>query len=488
MQEDWECRLLKLPELSERSADAVAAEPADHESWRSMSGFVLATIGSAVGLGDVWRFAYVAGSHGGGLFMLVYLALLLLVCLPLLVAELALGKAAQCAPDRVFVTLARRQQDATAPPPGLGLLGWLSVVTAFVALSYYWVISGWVFRYLFLYASSSTEMLAAAAQPGAFQAFTARPFAPLLWHGLVMSLCALIVAAGVRNGIERMSRWLLPALFVLLVALAIYGLTLPGAMQGLRFLFVPDWSQWRDPNLYLAALGQAFFSIGLASGCIMAYGSYARPSTSLPVASLAITLGDTLASVVAGMAIFMAVFSYGHSPTSGPTLAFVTLPDLFARMPAGRIVGLGFFLLLSIAAVTSAVSLLEVPVAVLIQRWRMSRRRATLAAAVAVFITGIPSSLGYGPLGHLGVRLEYGGERLPLLDLIDTVLSEYLLPLNGLAIALVTGWWWLRRSALAASGLDGWSGALWMWLLRFPVPIVIAAVLLGALLAAFGAR
>lgn len=465
--------------------DRVAGTPAGHENWRSMTGFVLATIGSAIGLGDVWRFAYVAGAHGGGLFLLIYGAMLLLICMPLLIAELAVGKTAQRAPDRAFTFLLRADASpaATAAPRGLpiaGALGWLSVAAAFVTISYYSVICGWVYRYLFLYLASSRAQVAAAAGDGAFTAFIAQPLLPLAWHALAMAVCALIVAAGVRDGIERAVRWLLPMLFVLLVLLIGFGLSLPDAGKGLRFLFVPDWSQWNDPNLYLAALGQAFFSIGLASGCLMAYGSYAGASTSLPLASVSITLADTLASLIAGTAIFIAVFSFGHEPSAGPTLAFVTLPELFARMPAGQWVGIGFFLLLAIAATTSAVSLLEVPVAVIVQRWAVSRRRASLIAAGAAFLAGVPASLGYGPLRHLSVNLEGAGQRLPLLDALDTVLSEYLLPLNGLAIALFVGWWWDRAAAVRGAGLSPAVGRTWLWLLRHLVPATIAAVVISS--------
>lgn len=469
-------------------SNELAATP---ERWRSMGGFVLATIGSAVGLGDIWRFAYVAGSHGGGLFMLIYVAMLLLICMPLLAAELAIGKAAQCAPDRAYQRVLV-MSDALAGEPShsvlraVGALGWVSVIAAFVILSYYSVISGWVLRYLALFVFQDGATLDALAQTGAFEGFVARAWEPLAWHGLSILICAVIVTWGVRDGIERTARYMLPTLFLLLLALAVYASTLPNAVEGLKFLFVPQWSHWRDPNLYLAALGQAFFSIGLASGCLMAYGSYAGSGTSLPVATVAITLGDTLASVVAGMAIFMTVFSFGHSPGAGPTLAFVTLPNLFALMPAGRWVGLGFFLLLAIAAIGSAVSLLEVPVAVLKQRFGLSRRLAAPLVAMVVFLAGVPSSLGYGPLKHLGWQIEAHGERLPLLDLIDTLLSEYVLPLNGLAMAVFVGWVWNRKAAMTASGLQGRVGVIWLVLLRFLVPAMIAIVVVLAFLQSLG--
>lgn len=439
------------------------------EHWSSQLGFLLAALGSAVGLGNVWRFAYVAGENGGGAFLLVYLLMILLVGVPLLLGEFALGRSTQLESAAAVQSL--------APASRWGRIGLLGVLASVLILAYYAVIAGWVLRYLALYLGNATQELASTGYRVAFDHYVTRTLEPLGWQFLALLPVILIIRRGVEKGIERISLLLMPALALLLLALAIYSATLPGFARGATFLFKPDWSALLRPGVYLAALGQAFFSIGLAMGVMVTYGSYQSSSRHLPRAAFNIALGDTLFAIIAGLGVFPAVFSYGLDPAQGPGLAFAVLPEVFARMPGGTLVGSAFFLLLAIAALTSMISLLEVPVAWAVQRYGWSRRRAAWRLGLLVYLLGIPASLGFGVLS--GVRVPGG---LGLLDAMDYLAVDLLLPLNGLLLALFIGWVWPRSEALRASDLHGSPlGHLWHATVRYLVPLLVTLVLLGAL-------
>jgi neurotransmitter:Na+ symporter, NSS family len=457
------------PGTASDAAGAPDARPPAHEHWRTGAGFVLAMLGSAVGLGNIWRFSYLVGDNGGAAFLLVYLLTIVVVGLPLLLAEMAIGKAAQRSPHAAFATI--------APGDRWAGIGWLSVATPFVTLSYYSVVTGWTLKYLAVFTLSGVD---AGATAGRFAEFISRPLEPLAWHLLAMAIAAVIVVRGVRQGIERWNRVLMPGLLLLMLVLVVYSASLSGARAGYSFLLRPDWQQLADPRLYVAALGQAFFSIGLAMGAIITYGSYLPRGARLPGSAAKIAIGDTGIALLAGLVIFPAVFTLGVSPTEGPTLAFVTLPQLFAQMPGGRFVGIAFFALLAIAAITSAVSILEVPVAAPMQSRGTTRRRAAPAVAAAAFVLGIPAALGYGALADLRVPAG-AGDGLPMLDAFDALVSNLLLPLNGLAIALFVGWRWRRADAITAAGLGPRAGRAWHETIRFVLPVLIAIVLLGAL-------
>jgi len=436
-----------------------------HESWGSGVGFVLATLGSAVGLGNVWRFSYVTGENGGGAFLLVYLVVVLCVGLPLLLSEFAIGRGARRECGSAFAVL--------VPGSRWRHLGALGVAVACIVLAYYAVIVGWVFKYLSLYLGG--EM--GAAPPDGFRAVFAahvsRPLEPLVWQAGALAVAAATVAAGVRGGIERVVVVLMPVLALLLIALAVYGATLPGFAEGAAFLLQPDWSAFGRPSLYLAALGQAFFSIGLAGGVMITYGSYVPRTQRLPRAALAVIAGDTLFAIVAGLVIFPAVFGAGLDPAQGPALAFVVLPEVFARMPGGALVGAAFFLLLAIAALTSLISLLEVGVAFAMARFDWSRQRAALVMAALFFVVGIPASLGFGPWSALT-----GPHGRDILSTMDLVAADLLMPLNGLLIAVFVGWVWSRVAAREAADLGGGAAArVWRFLLRWAIPLLVGVVL-----------
>lgn len=436
------------------------------EQWSGRLGFILATLGSAVGLGNIWRFSYVAGENGGGAFLLVYIGAVLAVGLPLLLAELAMGRAAQGDVTRAFAH--------PAPRNPLRHVGLLAVAGSILILSYYSVIAGWTLRYLATYAGDLAAGRPAADAAADFAGFIADPLAPLAWHVAFMLLTILVTAGGIRRGIESANRVIMPLLGLTVIGLAAYALSLPGAGAGVAFLLMPDWSALGEPRVYLAALGQAFFSLGLAMGVLATYGGYLARGHRLPGAAVAITFGDVLFALVAGLAIFPAVFAFGMAPEQGPALAFVVLPEVFARMPAGVLFGFAFFALLALAALTSAISLLEVAVA-----WAMGlglrRRTAVAGVGTLVLLLGIPSALSFGVLAD--VTLDGRG----LLDAIDHMVSDYLLPIAGFGIAVIAGWLWRRDEALAEVELGPRLGRLWRLAVRYLAPAVIALILLRSL-------
>jgi len=434
------------------------------EQWSTRTAFVLATLGSAVGLGNIWRFSYVAGENGGGAFLLVYLAAVLLVGLPLLLAEFALGRHAQGDVVRAF--------ERSAPRSPIRFVGLLAVGGSALILSYYSVVAGWTLSYLADYATGLLRPPVDGDHAGRFRELIADPVEPLLWHLLFLVATVAVVAVGVRSGIERANRILVPLLGVTVVGLAVYSLTLPGAAAGVAFLLSPDWSALTRPGVYLAALGQAFFSLGLAMGILVTYGGYLGREHRLPTAAGAVVGGDVLFAVVAGLAIFPAVFAFGLAPAQGPVLAFVVLPQVFGVMPGGGLAAAAFFFLLVVAALTSAVSLLEVSVAYAVRRFGLGRPQAAMLLGFLIFLFGIPSALGFGPWSEIQI-LGRG-----FLDAIDHVMSDFVLPLAGIGVALLVGWVWQSRAAVAEAGLGSGLGRLWLGLLRYLVPLVILLVLL----------
>ena len=434
------------------------------ETWSSRYGFVLATMGSAVGLGNIWRFCYVAGENGGAAFLVVYLLSVIVVGAPIVIAELALGRRGQRDTVSVFSVIAPRTIWMAA-----GLLG---LAASFMILSFYAVISGWVAKY---FVGASTGQLWAATDGGAgsyFERFAADHGETLIWQAVVLGVTMIVVLGGIKRGIERLNRVLMPLLVLILLGLAAHSLTLDGAAKGLAFLFTPQWDLMLRPDIYLAALGQAFFSLGVGMGVFITYGSYLPRRFGIPLMAGAVIIGDTAIALLAGLMIFPAVFAFGLDPKAGPELVFVTLPQIFDAMPGGGIIGALFFALLLAAALTSLVSLLEVPIAFLMYRFKARRIVATASVGLAGFIVGIPSALSFGVLDHV----QWEGRHV--LDSIDHVVSSYFLPVGAILTALFVGWRWARHEAIDQAGLGGGlGGRLWLLSLRFLAPILIGAVL-----------
>ncbi|HUU71128.1 MAG TPA: sodium-dependent transporter [Burkholderiales bacterium] len=442
------------------------SEPVTREQWKSSAGFVLATIGCAAGLGNIWRFSYVAGENGGGAFLLIYVLCVMLLGLPLMLAELSIGRRGKSDVVTSFSgELARRDW---------AIAGWLMAIASFVLLSYYAVIAGWAYKYFAAYLVGTPSDLVTGGFAGYFGSFVADPVEPVVWQFLVVASTVAVVVGGVKRGIESVNTILMPLLGAIVILLAGYALSLDGAAAGIAFLFQPDWSAFTRPSVYLAALGQAFFSLGIGAGALLTYGSYTATGQKLAPAALGVVGGDTLFALIAGVAIFPAVFAFGLDPAQGPTLAFVTLPEVFNVLPGGRVFAIAFFVLLGLGALTSAVSLLEVPCAVLMRRRQWSRRKSAMAIGAGVFVLGVPSALGYGLLQGIEI---FG---LGILESIDRLASSVLLPVGGLLIATFVGWKWSRTDAFQTAGLqDGVVGRAWLFLLRFVAPCLIVLILAG---------
>ena len=442
-------------------------EPHDgREQWGNRAGFMLATLASAVGLGNIWRFSYVAGENGGAAFLLVYVLCVLAIGLPAMLAELALG--------------ARARTDVVAAfaPAGVSrawrAAGTLAALASFLILSYYSVVAGWACRYFTGYLDGSLARLPRETLAADFAAFLADPAKPLIWHVAFMAATGTVVAAGVKRGIERAARLLMPLLAALVLLLAGYALSLGGAAKAFAFLLVPDWSRLADPGLYLAAIGQVFFSLGIGMGVLVTYGSYVGSGVRLPGAAAVIAAGDTAFALIAGLAIFLAVFAFGLDPAQGPALAFETLPQVFALMPGGRWFAVAFFFLLVTAALTSAVSLLEVPVAYAMRRSGRSRLTVTVPLALAAALAGIPAALGTGVWRDIKLL-----GRAPL-EAMDHIAADLLLPVAAIALVAFVGWALPRQETLAAADIRSaglaraWHGAV-----RYLAPLAITLMLIA---------
>lgn len=434
-------------------------------------GFGLAVLGSAIGLGNIWRFPYVMGEHGGAAFLLVYLLVVLLMGLPLLLGEFAAGYHTHA--DGVGA------YEKITPERPWRWAGWLGVAAAVVILMYYPVVTAWVAQYLWLALTGDMSVPAGAAQGARFVALTHDGLSVLLAQALVLGIATVIVAAGVVSGIERTCKVLMPLFAVLLVGLAIYGLSLPGAQQGVDFMFQADWSAVLRPETWLVALGQALFTVGIGMGVMVTYGAYLPDSHALPRIGFTVIAGDTFVGLLACLIIFPAVFSLGLAPAQGPGLAFVILPEVFERMPGGNVAAVAFFLLLLIAALASMVSLLEVPIAVLMSRRSWRRLPAALLTGSVAFLVSVPMALGEGT-----AWLQFDG--MPtLFDMADRFASYVLLPLSALAIALVVGWRWQENVACDAAGVQGSAARrLWWRAIRWLVPVLLVIVLVSGLVTA----
>ncbi|MRH44017.1 sodium-dependent transporter [Aquibacillus halophilus] len=439
------------------------------ESWASKLGFMLAAMGSAVGLGNIWRFSYVAGENGGGAFLIIYLASILLIGIPLLLTEVSIGRRAQSDVVGSYQKL--------APGTPWFLAGFMGIGAAFLILGFYSVVAGWSMFYLWNYLTGRLFSVPAEGYGFVFDSFITSVYQPLFWHGLFMIITIFIVLTGVKKGIEFANKLFMPTLAILLLLLAAYSLSLEGAMEGVKFLFQPDWSVLDDPSVYIAALGQAFFSLSLGVGTMMTYGSYLSKQHSLPGATVGIGIMDTLFAVISGIVIFPAVFAFQVAPDSGPKLVFIILPDIFAQMPFGGFVGILFFLSLTLAAISSSISLLEVPVAYLIRVNNWSRRFASIVTGSIMFGLGVAASLGMGvlsdvsPIGNLNI-----------MDSMDFVASNIFLPLGGLAMAIFIGWYFTKREAFDSTDLTNSPlRGLWYIMIRYIVPVLIIIIFLNAL-------
>jgi neurotransmitter:Na+ symporter, NSS family len=425
----------------------------------SSTGFIMAAIGSSVGLGNMWKFPYITGENGGAAFFLLFIVCLIIVGMPILLAELAVGRGGRGSASSSFRNLSKVKAWS-----GFGIL---SVIGAFMILSFYSVVAGWTLHYAYL--AFSGQLFTNSDFEGTFIGLNSG-WLPLLWHFIVMGICLWVVARGISGGIEKFNKYLIPLLLIILLVLMGRALTLQGAMEGVRFFLQPDFSKLNAQSA-LVALGHAFFSLSLGMGTMLTYGAYVQKEQSLGKAAAAVGVGDLGYAFIAGLIIFPTSFAFGLDPAQGPGLVFMVLPAAFSAMPLGSLFGGLFFILLAIAALTSAVSLLEVPVAFSMERWKWNRVKATVVSAVSVFIVGIPAALSIaGPLSNW----TYAGRTF--FDWLDFIASNILLPFGGLVVTLFVGYAWKKSGE--ETGLTGFMLKSWMFLIRYVAPVMVVFVFL----------
>ena len=449
-------------------------QKSDRVSFGSKIGAILVAAGSAVGLGNIWRFPYEAGNHGGAAFILVYLACVFVLGMPIMIAEFTVGRRAKASTGRAFGLLANNGK--------WNCIGMLGVLAGLLILGYYSVVAGWTLEYI---VSSVTNGFADKKPEDfviAFQEFSQDPFRPIVWLLAFLLFTHYIVIKGVKDGIEKSSKIMMPVLFVLIVVLAICSMTLPNANKGLEFLLKPDFSKV-NADVFLGAMGQAFFSLSLGMGCLSTYASYFGSDTRLGKTALSVGVIDTFVAILAGLIIFPAAFSVGIQPDAGPSLIFITLPNVFQQafgsVPfMAMVFSLLFYVLLALAALTSTISLHEVVTAYLNERFKISRGRAATLVTGFCIVTGILSSLSLGIWDAKFFNLGF-------FDLLDFVTAKLMLPLGGLLVCLFVGWY-LKRSVsyeeLTNYGLQKAAYfPVYMFILRYFAPIAITLIFVNEL-------
>lgn len=427
------------------------------ERWSSATGFILVSIGSAVGIGNIWRFPYVMGVNGGGAFLVPYFIAIFVVALTILMVEYAIGRHYQKSIVGAF----------SAISPRLRYAGAFTVFVVVMILSYYWVIMGWVLAFFSFFATGVNY---------SFAEFSSS-YLPLPFFAVAAALSLGVVRLGVKNGLERLSKVLIPVLFAMMLMLVAYSLTLPGTGEGLYFYLQPNFGRLGDPSVWTAAFGQAFFSLGVGMGVMLTYGSY-MGKESISKYSAVIAVSDTSISFLAGLMIFPIVFTFGLDPAVGVQLAFVTLPSVFGQIAYGQALGAAFFLLLFFAAFTSAVSMLEVPVATLMEAHKMGRKKASALSSFLIFLLGMPAALSY-------TQLSPSAWGIPLLDLYDTAFGTIAIIATGLILALIAGWR-LDKSVLSRQLGGGriFQRSLQI-IVKYAIPLALAITLVARLVQLF---
>ena len=444
----------------------MAAAGGAHAHWPSRFAFLMASVGFAVGLGNIWRFPYVAGENGGSAFVIIYLLCAFIIGVPVLMAEVLIGRRGDAAPPLAMAKVARR----SGRSPRWGLVGAMGLLAAFSIVIVYSVVAGWVLWYLFRALGSGFAGVDAGAAESQFAAMLASNEGMLLWTLVGLSITGLIIYAGVKDGIERAVSIMMPLMFALLVFLAVFNFFSGGFREALAWLFTPDWSKVGFGTL-LAAIGQAFFSIGVGMGGMMTYGSYLPRRISITQSVFIIVIADTCVALLAGLVIFPAVFRFGLDPAAGPGLIFQTLPVAFARMPGGYLFSVLFFLMLSVAAITSMVGLIESVTSWIEEQYRIARHRSAVLVVAAVAALSVFSILSYNVLGEL----RFGG--LNFNDAMDYFSNQILLPLGGLFMALFCGWFMLKEeSRNELTTLSPAVHGAWYALIRYLVPPALAVI------------
>ena len=435
------------------------------DQFRSRIGFIFAAAGSAVGLGNIWKFPYLAGTHGGGVFVVIYLACVILIGFSLMLMEFALGRNTSLAAVGAFRKLDSRFK----------FVGVMGVFSAFLIMGFYPVVGGWSLSYIFKTIMGELAVTDAATLDGVFGTLITGTFSPIFWTAIYLVINIVIVAGGIGAGIEKASKWMMPALFVLLIILVVRSLTLPNAGEGLKYMFAPDWSKLSG-GVALAAMGQAFFSLSLGMGCMITYSSYLSKDENLVSNAFIVPGMDTLVAILAGMVIIPAAISFNFEVGAGPGLVFVTVPAIFATMGpvVGKLFGIIFFVLIALAAITSSISLLEVIVSYLIDEKNMTRKKAVGATSVILFIMCIAASMSLGDWS--GFTILGNG----IFDTFDKITTFITMPLGGLFISLFVGWFWGKEKAKNEVTNNGTIKFalfdVWFFLCKWVIPAIILVI------------
>ena len=449
-----------------------------HETWSSRLTFLLAAVGAAIGLGNIWKFPYIMGENGGSAFVLVYLLSILFVAVPILIAEIMLGRRGKQSPPHTMAIIAKEEGRSRR----WSIVGWLGILSAYLIMTYYSIIAGWAMSYMFKAGGGNFENQDAEAISAEFKALLADPTQLTIWHGIFMVITMAILIRGLRKGIERTVQILMPLLFILLLLMVAYAAVEGDMAAGLHFMFDFDLSAING-RVVLMAVGHAFFSIGVAMGLMMGFGAYLGKEISITKSALIISAMDTAVALIAGIAIFPIVFANGLDPAEGPGLIFVTLPIAFGNMPGGMIFGALFFTLLFFAALTSSIGSLEPAVAWVEEHRGIKRSSAAIITCGSAFLIGMGTIFSFNiwsdwhPLSFVGRFAETN-----FFDLLDYITANLMMPLGGLLLALFVGW---RVSPQAvADELDirsPWFFKTWFWLLRWVVPISITIIFMSNL-------
>lgn len=447
----------------------------DRGNFGSKLGVILASAGSAVGLGNIWRFPYETGNHGGAAFILIYLGCILLLGLPIMIAEFLIGRHSQANTARAYQIL--------APGTQWRWVGRMGVLAGFLILGYYSVVAGWTLEYIFEAVSNSFAGKTPAEFISSFQSFSSNPWRPALWLTLFLLATHFIIVKGVEKGIEKSSKIMMPTLFIIILVLVGYSVTLPGASRGIEFLLKPDFSKV-DGNVFLGAMGQAFFSLSLGMGCLCTYASYFSKDTNLTRTAFSVGIIDTFVAVLAGFIIFPAAFSVGIQPDAGPSLIFITLPNVFQQAFSGipvlaYIFSVMFYVLLALAALTSTISLHEVVTAYLHEEFNFTRGKAARLVTAGCILLGILCSLS------LGVTKDFTIFGLGMFDLFDFVTAKLMLPLGGLLISIFTGWYLDKKLVWSEITNNGTLKVpiykLIIFILKYVAPIAISVIFINEL-------
>ncbi len=423
-------------------------------SWSSRLTFILAAVGSAVGLGNIWRFPYIMGQNGGAVFLVVYLLLILTICFVPLFAELAMGKITKKECIGAFESV----------NPKFKIFGFLNPLTGILVASFYFIVGGWIIDYIFL----SLTNIKIEDYGSYFVTLIQDSVSACVFTLVFLLICIIFAARGIKKGIEFANNVLMPLFAVILLGLIVFSLNLPNAHEGLIYMFKPDFSKV-NAHMFLAALGQALFTLSIGMGALLTYGSYIREDKSILKSTYTIIFSDTLFALMAGIMIFPAIFSFGLEPNSGAGLVFITIPQIFAQIPYGNIVSAAFFVLLFAAAVTSGISIIEVPIASMVERLKLTRTKACAAVFSIIALISIPATLSFGQLENFKLCGK------TVFDFLDFTTSSILMPLNALFLCLIAGWF------LKIKGEHFIQNKFFAFLfdigLKYVVPIILVALL-----------